>query len=760
MKKLLSVLSSMVIVGATVSGVVSCSNKENNNQHKNGNGDSIWAWIPGIYGGKQITSPDIWSVLANPFVDAGNGTWTNDPSQWDGATRIKMSAQLTQILSVAILANPDKFFPTAQATVGDIADYKDLKDILKDQWNLLVQNTNNTVEKKKQNFKDSDQKNWEKKYHDFLDSNYKDITGASGNKKYEIEEQNYKAAIMTTGADGGISATQMLTNILLNNNMRTYQTNTTETSVSKLSSFADFLKGGGQAKDWNTSDQNSRTQVALAFSWDNANGNFGAKLSQLTIAEINTRLETIATNLKTENFDVTKYMVKFPPVATPVFTNASPTAIGKPFLAQSYDPGQYSLFQKYLVEKWFQNEKPLAVSKITYAFKSGVTPTDTGFTKDSFDENVQNQINTDLTALKNASNWDDFISNSKGTATPSTDLLTLSTQADAVKSNILKASVYDSIGATATVPAGDLDATVTAIGRKNTADAISGNWTIGTTKDMVVAFFDTNGLNLVHLDGREYLSDATATSYSSYNSDWQFESLNYSNIAYKAMSDKSQILTTDKAQQKMNTQFANAQYLWYLTNRSLVNNDSISKLKFKVLDEVKKYATLTSSSGSADDKTWWFWIYDFFNNFNNKILQNGASPEQWLKNFITFKDGQGHNNADWFTLIISAMTTNLSGGAVQRLYSSFEAENKTIQGYKTGGPAAEIKTKPIVDKIAQSKYWDEQITTNYSGTHISPAQTPFWVHQFKTWETDKTKYYNNGDQNWYRDDFSTIGGRR
>ncbi|WP_424526455.1 lipoprotein [Spiroplasma endosymbiont of Glossina fuscipes fuscipes] len=760
MKKLLSILSSMVIVGATVSGVVACSNKEKNNQHKNENGDSIWAWIPGIYGGKQITSPDIWSVLANPFVDAGNGTWTNDPSQWDGPTRIKMSVQLMQILSVAILANPDKFFPTAQTTVGDIADYKDLRDILKDQWNLLVQNTNNTVEKKKQSFKDSDQKNWEKKYHDFLDSNYKDITGASGNKKYEIEEQNYKAAIMTTGADGGISATQMLTNILLNNNMRTFQTNTTETSVTKLSSFADFLKGGGEAKDWNTNDQNSRTQVALAFSWYNAGGSFGADLSQLTIDAINARLETIATNLKAEGYDVTKYMVKFPPVATPVFTDATATTIGKPFLSQSYNPGQYSLFQKYFIENWFQNEKPLAISKITYAFKSGATPTDTGFTKDSFDENVQNQINTDLGALKNALSWNDFINNSKGTATASTDLLTLNTQADAVKSNILKASVYNSIGATAAAPAANLDAVVSAIGRKAAGDEISGNWTIGTGKDMVVAFFDTNGLNLVHLDGREYLTDATATSYTSYNSDWQFKSLNYSNISYKAMTDKTQIMTTDKSQQKMNTQFTNAQLLWFLGNRSLVNNDSTSKLKFKVLDEVKKYFTLSSSSGSADDKTHWFWPYDFFNNFNNKILQNGASPNQWLKNFITFKDGQGHNNADWFTSIISAMTTNLSGGAVQRLYSSFEAENKTIQGYKTGGPAAEIKTRDIIDKISKAKYWDEQITVNYSGLHTSPAQTAFWLHQFKSFETDKTKYYNNGNQNWYRDDFSTIGGRR
>lgn len=274
MKKLLSSLSSMILVGATAFGTAACSTKEKNNQHKDENGDSIWAWIPGIFGGKKITSPDIWSVLENPFVNAGNGKWTNDPTQWDGATRIKMSVQLMQILSVAILANPDKFFVTDKTTIGDIADYKNLKDILKKQWQLLVTNTDNTVEKKKQSFKDSDKKNWEKKYHDFLDANYKDISGASGSKKYEIEEQNYKAAIMTTGADGGISASQMLTNVLLNNNMRVYRQNNTESAVKILENFASFLKNGNKAEDWNINNQNLRTQLALAFSWDQNNKQF------------------------------------------------------------------------------------------------------------------------------------------------------------------------------------------------------------------------------------------------------------------------------------------------------------------------------------------------------------------------------------------------------------------------------------------------------------------------------------------------------
>ncbi|WP_425379218.1 hypothetical protein [Spiroplasma endosymbiont of Polydrusus pterygomalis] len=745
----------MIIVSTTVV-TTSCStkDKEKNNQHKNENGDSIWAWIPEIFGGKKITSPDIWSVLENPFVNAGNGKWTNDPTQWDGPTRIKMSVQLSLILSVAILANSNKFFVDNKEKNIDIADYKDLVNILKKHWELLVTSTNKAVEKKKQSFKDSDKKKWEKKYHDFLDSNYKDISGASGNKKYEIEEQNYKAAIMTTGVDGGISATQMLTSILLNNNMRVYKQNTTNSSVEFLKDFAAFLKDKKSTKEWNSNNQNLRIQLALAFTWDKSKNSFGEDFSKLTINEIDSCLDKIANDLKTHNYNHLEYMNdNHPPFSTPVFQNSTATSIGTPILSETYDVGQLSLFQKYMTEKWFQNEKPLAISKITYGFKSGATPTDTGFTADSFDEATKKQINNDLKNLTSSKSWEDFITNSEGTVTSSSDLLTLSTQADAVKSNILKSSVYESINATGEAAPADIDAVITKISRKNQGDAISANWTIGSgSGDMVVSFFDTNGLNLVHIDGREYLQDATASSYKDYNIDWQFKSLNYSSNTYSAMNDKSEIMTTDKVKQMMNTQFSNDQYLWYLVNRSLVNNSSNSKLKFKVLDEVKKYATLSSSSGSADDKTWWWWIFDFFNNFNNKILTKNITPQEWLKKFITFNnDGEGQNNADWFISIINAMSSNLAGGTVQRLYSSFEAKNKTIEGYKIGGPAAKIKTKDIVHKISNAKVWNEEINANYVVVNNNAAETALLLTQTSapamiSPTTNPTIYYKGGRQ--------------
>ncbi|UZQ29259.1 MAG: hypothetical protein OHM56_08630 [Spiroplasma phoeniceum] len=741
MKKLLSSLSSMILVSATAFGTASCSTKEKNNQHKNENGDSIWAWIPGIFGGKKITSPDTWSILENPFIDAENGKWTNDPTQWDGATRIKMSVQLMQILSVAILANPDKFFVSKETTISDIADYKNLKDILKTQWQLLITNTNNAVEKKKQSFKDSDKKNWEKKYHDFLDSNYKDISGASGNKKYEIEEQNYKAAIMTNGTDGGISATQMLTNVLLNNNMRVYKQNNTESTVRILRDFASFLKNGNKADEWNTDNHNLRTQLALAFYWNKDEKEFIDNLSNLTMAEINNRINTIAIDLGTFNYKITKYISNHPPVATPVFENSSKTSVGTPKLSETYDVGQLSLFQKYIIEKWFQNEKPLAISKITYAFKSGTTPTDNGFTADSFDETTKTQINKNLGTLSSAKSWEYFTNNIQATVNPSSDLLTLSTEADAVKSNILKSSVYNNINSQGETAPGDINGAVSKINRKNPTDPISAAWKIGTTNDIVISFFDTNGLNLVHIDGREYLKDADPTSCHAYDRNWQFKSLNYSSNFYSSLIDKSEIMIVDKEKQKINTQFSNAQYLWYLVNRSLVNSNNNSKLKFNLLNEVKKYATLSSGSGSTDDKTWWFWIYDFFNNFNNKILTNGASPQEWLKNFLTFKDSEKNDtNHDWFISIINAMSTNLSGGAVQRLYSSFEAENKIIEGYKMGGPAAKIDTKNIVEKISNAKVWHEEIHLNYTKSTVL-AETPLWVYELPNLITDTINYF-------------------
>lgn len=710
MKKILSLLSNILLIIVTVFEIISCKNKEKNNQYKSENGDSIWAEI---FNNKKITSSDIWNILEDPFINIGNGKWINNPNHWDGNTRIKISIQLIKILSIAILSNPDKFFlKENKTTINNIADYKDLIDILKKQWQLLIISTNNTIEKKKQSFKENDKKNWEKKYHNFLDSNYKDINNTKGNKKYEIEEQNYKADIMTSGIDGGISGSQILTNILLNNNMRVYKQNTAISSLELLQNFSIFLKSGNKLENWNNNNQNLRTQLALAFTWDKNKNIFCQNINDLTIYEINNRLNKINNDLKKYDYNHLKYINNnHLPVSTPVFENSSKTTIGFPLLSETYDIGQLSLFQKYIIEKWFKNEKPLAISKITYDFKPGISHIENGFIKDNFDEITKIKINKDLKTLIFSKNWEEFVNNSEGVFFSSPDLLTLSTQADSVKSNILKSSIYNSININNKNSPSNIDDLINKINRKNNSYLISANFKIGNNdNDNIVAFFDTNGLNFVHIDGQEYLKNIESISYNKYDINWQFKSLNYSNNTYSLMDDKSNIMTSKQNKQMINTQFSNIPYLWYLINRSLINNNSNSKLKFNVLDEVKKYAILNTDSDLIDDKTWWFWIYDFFNNFNNKILKNKKDNQEWLKRFIIFKDGQGKNNNDWFISIINAMSSNLTGGALQRLYNYFETENKIIEEYKIDGPSAKINTKNIIDKISKIKIWNEEIS--------------------------------------------------
>ncbi|AGM26547.1 hypothetical protein SSYRP_v1c09600 [Spiroplasma syrphidicola EA-1] len=711
MKKLLSILSSLVLTGTAASGVIACSSKDEN-KHKNSNGDSIWAWLPGIYGGQDVTSPDIWNTLTTPNIRTGQ-SWSNDPNQWDGSTQLKMSKQLMQILSVAILANPEKFLSDNTKKDINIADYHDLSDILKAQWKLLVQATNNSLENKIQDFKNSAGKNWEKEYHKFLDDNYPDISGASGSQKYKIEEENFKAAMMTQGVENTKSASALLTEILLNNNMRTYNTNDANSATPILKNFNEFLRNNSDEKNWPASI-NDKIQLALAFNYDFAKGDYlnpndstSLDLSNLTLEIIDKYLANIAKKLKDAgvNYDVNKFLQQNRAVATPIFRGSSEQEIGTPSLNLPYDTGQYSMFQKYMIDKWFQNEKPLAYSEVVYNFKTDAKVEENGIKSDSFDQSAKDRILADLTTLK-TNDWSEFIKKTDQTVTASDTLVTLNSD----KSGILKASLYDGINqASQTKAIGALPTTfddlMKPIDRSN-GTQLSKAWKIGTSNDYIIAYFDvTDGLHIAHIDGNEFLLDSTSDNklekLGTFNNNWQFRELNYSRNVYSQMTDKSQIIVSKDKGQQMNTHFSDTQYLWYLANRSLVNTSSpaTSPLKFNLLSEVKSYA-------GGDSSMWWTWIFDFFNNYAN-ILQ--LNNDKWYTNFLTFKDSTGTTvEPTWFINQINAADTNISGGALSTLRTKLEEENTKIKNYKENGPALTIETNKILKDITEEKFW----TTN------------------------------------------------
>ena len=716
MKKLLSLLASFVITGAPVGTLAACSNKDNTkDQHKNSAGNSVWAWLPGIGGGKSVTSADVWNELKDPFTNIGGDKWSNDPNEWDGTTRIKMAVQLMQILSVSILANSSKLVDSAQSEkMPNVADYQNLQVILSQQWKLLVSNTNQQVENKKQSFKNNYQKKWEDEYHKWLDKNYPDITGSSGSKKYEIEENNYKAAIMATGADNGTSATTMLTNVLLNNNMRSYQSSSNQILTNYLYDFYNFtVVQKKSADDWNKDNISARRDLAVAFQW-----NYQTNAWSFTYPDfdISATLKKIATDL--ERKSPAQYLQEHPMVDAPVFNGTTNDKLGSLMLNSNiYQAGQLSLFQKYSLERWFTNQKPLAISQVTYAFKDAANAFKDGITSDDFDKGVLANITNNLGKLAGSSpeDWETFYRNNNGTAASSKSLLTLNNSDDTFKSNVVKANIYGNVGNTTynTIPK-DANAAIKTLSR-NSSDSsshMSQVWKIGQVSDgsklkddSVIAFIDTDGLHIVHIDGGQYLDPTKKDDYNNYNNSWQFDSLSYAHNTFEAASHNK---TDDvSVNSKMNKQFQNAKYLQYLVNQSNANTITGSRTTFNVLDEVKKYAKLDSSTDGTTSNLWWFWIFDFFNNVEKNIVKI-ATPDDWYKRFLTFKTQSGSEaDTTWFTNVINSAASNLTGSAIGTFISKVQNENTTIQGYAVGWPDLTFDVSAILTNITTTngKFW-------------------------------------------------------
>lgn len=303
MKKLLSILGSIIITGTTAATVVACAKDTEEDKHENALGNSVWAFLPGIGEGLEIDSADVWNQIATPFVDIGSGEFSNNPEDWSGPIRRKMAIQILQIFNVAILANSDKMLEEVDeaklASLLNVADYRDLKSLLSNEWNNLKRITDTKIDSKKEEFKDAHGKKWEDEYKEWLENNYGDVTGASGDAKYKIEENNFRAAIMVSGDEGGTSATSLLTNVLLRDNMRSYDSSSNSLITGYLREFFAHIKSGNEASEWRKGNQDSRIKLAsgFAFSYEEAN-KWGNGFDNLSSLDIDKSIENLATKLE------------------------------------------------------------------------------------------------------------------------------------------------------------------------------------------------------------------------------------------------------------------------------------------------------------------------------------------------------------------------------------------------------------------------------------------------------------------------------
>lgn len=680
--------------------LTACQKITSKNQYINKNEDNIWAILPSNTINKKITSSDIWNQLTNPFNDIENQKkWNNNPNQWDGPTKIKTTIGIVQILSVAILANSEKLISiNDHNNINQIADYKDLIKILKNQWKILNDNIEQQIINKKQSFKNDYQKQWKEKYYNWLIENYSNNNNEKtiNNQNYEIEENNYKASLMIQGGDNVSSASTILTNILLNNNMRQYNITNSAVIGNLLKHFNEWLKNNNEADEWNINNPDLRNSLAIGYSWNNTSNMFDQNI--FNINYVNNKLLNMAKQLATEMYDLNKFAAKYIPVDAPIFQILNKNQLGEITLnSQIFQPGLLSLFQKYILEQWYQNEKPLAISQIIYSFKDNNNAFQDGIHPNDFTDNTQMHIEKDINNLKNNS-WENFYKDKENEKinNVSQGLLTLNNNNndDIFKSNIVKINIYQNFNKNPTNPPNTINHIIEAINRSNNNN-MSAVWKLQNL-DKIIAFIDIDGLHILHIDGNEFLLNNEKDSYNNYNMTWQFKSLDYAHNIFE--NNNYNPFDDIKIKSNMNTQFEKTPYLQYLVNMSIFKkkNNNI-RIQFDVLNEIQSYAKINIDSEN-NTNIWWLWIYDFFDNLQKNILKK--QDNNWIKSLITFKDINGDIfDIKWFENIIDSIKNTLIGGSYNKLTSIINIENNNIEKYSNNYISGKFNVENILSNI-------------------------------------------------------------
>ncbi len=735
MKRLLSLLSAMAVGCSSATSVVACGSDADASKHLNSQGNSIWAWLPGIKEGQKPDSGDVWREMS-PFE--GGQKNPADPATWDSDTKAKASIQILKMLDVAILANAKQVFSQpANQSFTQIADYSNLANRLTTDWTNLKDSVNNEVQKNKISYQNQYGKDWESKWNDML----KD--------KYDSNINNYKAYLYTSSTVD--NATTELTNTLLNNTANTY--NQTAPSVLR-SNMQAFIASKQTADDYfKTAEQKELArEIVLSFT-DYMTTNAGVtpiwakdNAGTLDWATVKTGMTTAQTNFENTSYQNTAVPTKTYNATTDKYTGAS-------INQYAHTQGLYSQFQRFALQKWYKIEKPLAISDITVKYaktpQSTVTDLTEGLNENLFDTGSKAVISHILTQLNtNDFTWDQFHNDA---AIPSGDLvyeknlLTVNPgSGDQTYTPAFTASVYGALPQlTGTdTPANNptsLQGLIPLINRtqgatlSNTsiADRQKGaidNGNMFTTmyvganagsqtanNDKIVVFADDTGLHFVHVDGLEaFLTTPAKAGNDQQLANPQQTLEDYNNFTYNVTKNKNTLgdsaakdigtVANDRPDAFNTTIYNN--YLQYLTNQSYINSlpNTKSYRSFNVDTALDAFATLDSSS-SFGNHLWYSWIYDFFSNYftNPNILSRPQN--NWLNNFINFysaDDATPQSDPSWFTQTLANMNSSLNLYPYTSFVTNIAKNNKTIEGKPTttnNYPPGEFWNQNVSDEI-------------------------------------------------------------
>ena len=732
MKKLLSIMTALTLTGSAGTTLVACSSTDT--KHLNDKGNSIWAELPGLDGGKNNPdSADVWNEM-DPF--GGASADPTNPNNWDGAVQSTVTIQILKMLSVSILANAEKIFGSGGgAPKTNIAGYSDgFVKQLESDWTQLKTAVNNEVANQKESYKEQYGKDWEKHWNDMLKNDY------------DGSENNYRAYLFAEGKD--TNASMMLTNTLIGQGAFNSSTVNMATLGSYRKAWATASTQPGGSTTWANSNPAEARELALSMtSYRSKDGTIPNIWKNDQTNNISLENDVIPA-LESLAKDLSKAVVLY---AVPVKTyDSSNKKYSERSNGFTHSSGLISAFQNFALQKWYSEEKPLAISTITIDYRPGGDPKsgqkglDAG-TDDPgrlFNDTQETQINQILGKLSDGTTtWNDLRSGEYGGIKPTygSSLLTVDPGDGKTYNTNLSASVYGAINSLtagsgiSTLPSkiGDDDGLLASINRSQSATwdgtaidpvkpgtmykvyNIAQPSSATGAPDPVVVYLDDTGLNLVHIEGLEaWNSQTTKTNTAgpenTTTANQDADNFNYNLSRGQAQSGSlaqetpAQLMGDDKsntAATAFNYGIYN-KYLQYLVNQSYINTLPGSYQKFNILTTMQAYATLDSSS-KAGNHLWFTWMYDFFKNYFTKIAT--TTQTDWLNNFITFnpKSSKSSNDnatiAQWFEDTIANNNSSLNTYPSSALATAIEKANETI-----GSNAA----KP------QSRYPDGTYWTN------------------------------------------------
>ncbi|AXK51323.1 hypothetical protein [Spiroplasma alleghenense] len=695
MKRLLSILSSVALLSGAAGTVVACTSKFD----KKKDGNSILAYLT-IDGNK--VSIDSSNVLLEMINESG-------PSN-----RNKFILDILKILNTSFFVNADAFGEEVEKA-GNSTEYQnhDLVNQLKESYKDIQSEAERQIAEERKKYKDDYGKKATQKWYEMLESKFKGIKDRD-----ELDAKYLQSIII----GGNKNTTSEMLNILLNNNQLSYTfKNRIDIINQELLDLRVYTKDNKTVEDY-YKDTAKKDKVLILW---NASGQTKDKFAS-SLADFSAEDFASHFDLKKSDSELVKQNA---PIST--------TSYAKNTTAR----GMISNSQRFFLDKYFNYQKPVALTEISFPFETnqkmddGITAADFGLETGKETELGRN-IETFITKDTNASlkYWDDALDAQipSGTAKRFESLLTLDGDTTTF-SNTLRSSVYDYLqtASTGNAPASG-SALVDSINRTTNGKVYS------VVGDGVIAFVESDGLHFVRIEGFKEFKAANG-SWSSTDGDkgpgTSDKELALFDDFWNNKNDSERIAamqnTESETYKGLNSKINN-QYLKYLINTSLTKGITGSKTAYDFMSQVKNFIKVEEPSSGEGTYVWWTAILEYYEYMLGAPSTNSPEEynEKFLSKFITFGE-EGSETAQneialkmqsWFISHIGSAKSTAAGTPLTTHAENHKAWVKSIKAGKasnTGYPEGYIEEN--IQKIIDIKQFG--LPSNMTGSNVVDSST-------------------------------------